>query len=157
MSSSSFKIIIDNYLSNMYLSIYAIVKSKTIALEIIYNTFDHLFTIDYYEGPLLKVRDKIDKYIDVLVKKALNNPTIDKDYDLNDVQIPSKLYDLDFKINILFSDIDNMIFVLLFIYSYSINDVTVAIKRDEKYILERYKQIIRYIRTQYLENIRKLD
>ena len=50
-----------------------------------------------------------------------------------------------------------MIFVLLFIYSYSINDVTVAIKRDEKYILERYKQIIRYIRTQYLENIRKLD
>ena len=49
---------------------------------------------------------------------------------------------------------------LLFIYSYSINDVTVAIKRDEKYILEycaQYDLKYNLIGTKLYEKLKKLN
>ena len=152
-----FKNIYKNYLENLYLYVYSIVKDEQIALSIVYTSFDKVFTYDFYFDNLLNLHEKIEKYILKEIKRCLGDNYLENISKDNNLKIPERLYDLDINTYSVFDYIDNQIITYAIVFGKLLPEISSLLNIQEDYIYERFKNIIRFIRTNYLKNIKQIE
>ena len=152
-----FKNIYKNYLENLYLYVYSVVKDEQIALSIVYTSFDKVFTYDFYFDNLLNLHEKIEKYILKEIKRCLGDNYLENISKDNNLKIPERLYDLDINTYSVFDYIDNQIITYAIVFGKLLPEISSLLNIQEDYIYERFKNIIRFIRTNYLKNIKQIE
>ena len=152
-----FKNIYKNYLENTYLYVYSIVKNEAKALSIVYTSFDKVFTYDFYFDNLLNLHEKIEKYILKEIKRCLEDNYLENISKDNNLKIPERLYDLDINTYSVFDYIDNQIITYAIVFGKLLPEISSLLNIQEDYIYERFKNIIRFIRTNYLKNIKQIE
>lgn len=152
-----FKNIYKNYLENLYLYVYSIVKDEQVALSIVYTSFDKVFTYDFYFDNLLNLHEKIEKYILKEIKRCLGDNYLENISKDNNLKIPERLYDLDINTYSVFDYIDNQIITYAIVFGKLLPEISSLLNIQEDYIYERFKNIIRFIRTNYLKNIKQIE
>lgn len=154
MDNDCLKKIFKNYLDNLYLYVYSIVKNKEKSLEILFNAFEKVFVIDFLIDHLLDINDKINKYIKIGIKSQNNQNVYLNNVD-TEIDIPNKLYLLDINTYNLFDYIDNQIIIYIFVYGKTISEISSILNISESYLFERFKTIVRFLRINYLNVFKK--
>ena len=158
LKTNCYEKIINNYIELCYLNVLSLTKNPEITFEIIVKSVERVLVFDSQIDNLMNIKEKMQKYALQQIKNyvSVHYEEINKtDLSLIDCSIPEKLYLFNFDAHKIFNDVDIKILIGLVILKYDVKDLSLLIRFSPEYIMNRYRLILRHIRSVYLNIIRE--
>ena len=144
-----FEKIYNNWLTNIYLSIFITVKDELKTLNIINQALKRVLIYEYEIYGFHKISERLKNSI--ITKKI----TFADDFSNEELNVPKIIYKLHFNVCNVFNQLDNIIFSQILIYNISSKFLSIQLNTSEEYINYRLKEILKYIRNVYLCSVKE--
>ena len=150
MSNIIYKNIYTNYISNVYLHILSIVKSKEATIDIIRKIFQW-----FHDSSSYLEYDKLIITLRRYTNKLLNNYIINNQYitdenyhiDEFDLIIPNELICFTSKLSSILKDEDNDILCNYLIFNKPVKEIKTLLNLEEHFIKNRIFEILKYVKS----------